>query len=117
VDPSSQLLVMLGRRSASKASPAQRHARLVEAMNALGPWRQPDMVARLDAELARRPGGDRPDLLGVDMEEGVGPEVLGNAHRAPPLPGLPRDVDVLWPDADRRRAVRAALGLDQVHFG
>src|SRR5215470_2772517 len=116
VDPSSQLLDMPGQRQLP-ASAAQGRARLVEAMNAVGPRRQPDMVARLDAELARRPGGDRPDLLGVDMEEGVGPEMLGNAHRAAPLAGVARDVDMLGPDADRRRAVRAALGLDQVHLG
>ena len=58
----------------------------------------------------RRRAPSRAGAVGVDMQEGVGAEMLGDADRALPFAGRGRDVQVLGPDADRswRRISRPA---------
>src|SRR5436305_11807323 len=113
VDPSCQLLLMLGRRTSRRASAAQRNPRVVEAVDPIGLGRQPHGVAGLDAVLAGRARGDAAEILHVDIKEGVGAEMFGDADGAAPFAGVARDVDVLRPNPDGRRA--AGLGLDQIH--
>ena len=46
-----------------------------------------------------------PSVPGIDIEEGVAAEMLGDRDRARPAPPVALDLDVLRPDADRGGAL------------
>src|SRR5262245_61780111 len=83
----SRYMVFVPLRSKSRA---HRLPVGIEAMNAIRPRRQRDLVAGGERQLAGRAGGDAPDRLGIDVQEGVGAEVLRHAHHTLPVAAIAR---------------------------
>ena len=77
----------------------------VEAMDAGGIGRQRDLVAGVQVELADVARRERPERAGIDIEEGVAAEMLGDRHRSRPALAVAADLEMLGPDADGGRAV------------
>ena len=74
-------------------------------MDAAGIGKKPDAVARGEAKLANRAGGQAADLGHVDMEKRVAAEMLGDRHLAFPAFAVAACLEVLGADADGLRAV------------
>ncbi|MNE81211.1 hypothetical protein D3C80_1778430 [compost metagenome] len=61
-------------------------------------------------------GGDRPDALDVEVEEGIGAEMFGNRDLALPQPGFFRQRQVLGPHAGGGRTLLpGVIAGHQVH--
>src|SRR4029453_11327834 len=92
-----------------RRSLADGHSVLVEAMQPGGIGRQPHAIAALEMDLADGAHRQQSQRAGIDIEEGVAAEMLGDRHRARPAltATLTRARDAQWlgPDADGGGAV------------
>ncbi len=70
--------------------------------------RQPHVVAGMETELADAARRQRAELAGIDIEEGVAAEMLGDRYGSRPASALAVDLQMLGPDADGGDAGLAA---------
>src|SRR5450631_707390 len=120
------LFLLAGRPSAKFASPVSITFRsrpndlsvLVEAVQAGRIRRQPDAVAGFQAELSDGAHRERPEFAGVDIEEGVAAQMLGDRHGPGPALSLFADFQMYGPDAQGGNARLASrLSGNEVHLG
>eukprot|EP01026_Neomeris_dumetosa_P055655 TRINITY_DN50694_c0_g1_i6.p4 TRINITY_DN50694_c0_g1~~TRINITY_DN50694_c0_g1_i6.p4 ORF type:complete len:115 (-),score=19.22 TRINITY_DN50694_c0_g1_i6:229-573(-) len=91
----------------------------VEFVQHVRPRGHVDLVAMFEADFARRPDRDRLGQPGiVDVEEGIGAQMLGDADGTRPVALGLRNLDMLGPDANGIGAVLGRhIALDEVHLG
>src|SRR5262245_836405 len=94
-----------------------RHSRRIEAMHAARIWNQPDGVVGGQIELANTSRRQCANLAGVDVDEGIAAEMLGDRYRSRPAFALPADFQVLRPYAYGGGPVLGGrLCGNEVHF-
>src|SRR5690606_23540040 len=93
-----------------------RPALVIEAMKLLFDGRQIDRLAVAQGELAIRPRRDLSDTRDIDMQEGVGAEMLGHAHLTFPQALARRQLQMFRPDADGGGTeLPRRLALQEIH--
>src|SRR5882757_10514591 len=66
--------------------------------------RKPDAVAGLEIEFADATRRQHSELAGVDIEEGIAAQMLGDRHGAGPAVAFLADPQMFGPDAERSDA-------------
>src|SRR5262245_37492601 len=94
-----------------------RHSGLIEAMQAAWIRNHPDPVVRGQIELANTSRRQCADLAGVDVDEGIAAEMLGDQYRSRPAFARSTDLQVLWPYTYGGGALLGSrLSRNEVHF-
>ncbi|ENN87522.1 hypothetical protein RHSP_44117 [Rhizobium freirei PRF 81] len=96
---------------------SDRQALGVKPMNMRLVRRQIDRVAGPGREIARTARRHRADPIDIDVQEGVGAEMLGNQHFPLPVTRTCRQQHMLRPDADGVAAEALGISaLDEIHL-